>query len=197
MQEKIIAGALSQFLQLGIRKVTMKKLAEHLGVSTKTLYKHYPNKEALLEECLKIHYSGIILNMNQIVDDSSNEVYSILKFYTKLTDLDFGTNALFYHDLNYYYPELQDKVTDKYSDDVARFFTGLIKSGIKKGFFRMDLDAFVILQALSMLYASISRNNVYKKSNLSPQALVQQTVNTYIRGLCTEKGLTAFDKFKV
>lgn len=196
MKDKIISGALSQFLKQGIRKITMQNLAQHLAVSTKTLYKYYPNKEDLLEECLRVHYSEIILSINQIFEDSPNEVYSILKFYVKLTDLDFGTNDLFYKDLNYYYPTLQDKITHKYSGQVVRLFTSIIKNGKLEGYFRDDINPSVILQALNVLYASITRNNVYKKNKLSPQALVQQTVNIYIRGMCTEKGLRVFNNFQ-
>jgi len=45
MKEKIIEIALQQFLKHGIRKMTVQKLTGPLGVSTKTVYNFFNNKE--------------------------------------------------------------------------------------------------------------------------------------------------------
>ena len=49
IKQKIIQGALQQFLTHGIRKMTMQKLVEAMGLSTKTVYKYFTDKEDLLQ----------------------------------------------------------------------------------------------------------------------------------------------------
>jgi len=51
MKSEIIETSLQQFLTHGIRKMTVKEIIAPLGISTKTVYKYFANKEALLEEC--------------------------------------------------------------------------------------------------------------------------------------------------
>src|SRR5277367_6320690 len=126
MKEKIIETSLLEFLKHGIRKMTMQKLVLALGISTKTMYKYFGNKEELLEECLKIHYKESDKEVKNILEGSPNVVVSICSIYSKAIELDFGTNYLFYHDLNYYYPELQDKVIKQYSSGAFKTLTGLI-----------------------------------------------------------------------
>ena len=57
MKNEILQTALEQFLKFGIREMSIKKLIEPLGISTKTVYKYYKNKEELLEEVLQLLYN--------------------------------------------------------------------------------------------------------------------------------------------
>ena len=50
MIETIIQKASLLFLQRGFKSVTMDDLAEALAISKKTLYTHFENKEALVQQ---------------------------------------------------------------------------------------------------------------------------------------------------
>lgn len=50
MKEKITQTAGSLYVQLGVRNVTMDKIARELGISKKTIYQHFKNKQALVRE---------------------------------------------------------------------------------------------------------------------------------------------------
>ena len=57
MKEEILQTSLKQFLKHGIREMSIQKLVEPMGISTKTVYKYFKNKEELLEEALHLHYA--------------------------------------------------------------------------------------------------------------------------------------------
>lgn len=48
-QEDIIRSAIDVFSQKGFEQASMEGISKHAGVSKRTLYKYYPNKEALFE----------------------------------------------------------------------------------------------------------------------------------------------------
>jgi len=48
-QEDIIKSAIEVFSQKGFEQASMEGISKHAGVSKRTLYKYYPNKEALFE----------------------------------------------------------------------------------------------------------------------------------------------------
>ena len=195
MKEKIIETSLQEFLTHGIRKMTMQKLVLPLGISTKTLYKYFNNKEELLEECLKVHYKVSDKEMQNILEGSPNVVVSICRVYSKAIELDFGTNHLFYFDLNHYYPELQDKVIKQYSSGAFETLTALIDQGINEGYFLSYLKAPVVLETLTVLYTSITRYSVYDKFGLKRE-LINHTIAIYLRSICTDKGLQTINKLK-
>ena len=49
MKDKIIEKSNELFLNLGFKSVTMDEIANSLGISKKTLYKHFGNKTALID----------------------------------------------------------------------------------------------------------------------------------------------------
>jgi AcrR family transcriptional regulator len=196
MKEQIIETALKQFLAQGIRNNTVQKLAAGMGISTKTMYKYFADKEALLEECLKVHYSQTDKEMQQMLTADPSPVAFLCSVYAKSVDLDFGTDHLFYHDLNYYYPELQDKAIKQFSNGAFKILLSAMSRGINEGYFLPHLKPAVVMEAFTVLYASVTRQGTYKKFKLKPQQLIAHTVDIYLRGICTEKGLIEFNRIK-
>jgi len=189
IKEKIIQVSLQQFLKYGIRKMTVQKLVEPQGLSTKTVYKYFTDKEDLLKQCLFIHYSELSQKFNAFEKGSSNPVITICKFWHEAIKLDFGATHIFYHDLNYYYPKLQDSVINKIFRRNPLVLKNLIEKGIRLKYFRNELEPVIIIEVMGLLYTSITRTDKFKKIRLSPAIILQNTIDLYIRGLCTEKGL--------
>jgi AcrR family transcriptional regulator len=48
VKERIIKSALNLFWRYGIKSVTMDDIAKDLGISKRTIYQHYSDKEAIL-----------------------------------------------------------------------------------------------------------------------------------------------------
>ena len=195
MKEKIIETSLQQFLEHGIRKMTLQKLVLVLGISTKTMYKYFSNKEELLEECLGLHYKEADKQINELLKDCDNPVASLVRVFSKSIELDFGTTHLFYHDLNYYYPELQDKVMKKYVSGSLETVVSIIQQGISEVYFLPYLKAPIVLETLTAMYASVTRNNIYKDFSMKHE-LIKHTIMIYLRGICTDKGLKIITQLK-
>jgi AcrR family transcriptional regulator len=192
MREEILDTSLQRFLKFGIRKMTIQKLVAPLGISTKTVYKYFSDKEALLKECLAIHYARLLEGITDM-ENQANAVQAIQNLWQKAVDIDFGTNHLFYQDLNYYYPELQDEILQKYRKKISAALIMILHKGTEEGLFRKDLNGPVILETMTVLYSSLTRTNQFKKFRMQPHDLAQQTIMVYLRGICTEKGLKKFN----
>ena len=52
LRERIIETAVKAFAAQGIKSITMDDIATSLGISKRTLYEVFPDKETLLEECI-------------------------------------------------------------------------------------------------------------------------------------------------
>lgn len=195
-KETIIEVSLQQFLEHGIKKVTVQKLVEPLGLSTKTVYKYFADKEDLLKQCLLVHYAELSKRFIVIEKDLSNQVYGILRIWHEIFKLDFGVSHIFYADLNHYYPQLQDLLIEKFSSRSLTLMKNMIVEGVEEGFFRRDVQADIVLETMGVLYTNITRNSRFKTLNYSPAIVMQNTLDAYIRGICTEKGVAVFDEFQ-
>ena len=193
MKEEITDKCLREFLKKGIRKMTLKEIVAPLGISTKTVYKFFNSKEELLEDCLTLHYGRLAAGLTQIIAAQNNPVLSLAQIWIEAIRADFGTNHQFYHDLNYYYPTLQDKIIKKNRQSLAKPMLQMMQSGIEQGYFRDTLEPRVVLEAISVLYGSLTRTDQFKKYKLNPFVIGANTVEVYLRGLCTVKGLKHWD----
>jgi AcrR family transcriptional regulator len=189
MRDEIIKISLSGFLKHGIRKMTVQNLVSPLGISTKTVYKFFKNKEDLLKECLALHYKTLTSDLLVSVEKCPNAVQAVANCWNIATAADFGVAKSFYHDLNYYYPSLQDAILKKYGNKISETIAELMKRGVEEGYFIEGLNPLLSLEAMTVLYNSITRTDHYKRFRLSAEVLALHTVFVYLRGICTEKGL--------
>ena len=196
-KDRIIEVSLKQFLEHGIKQMTIQKLIEPLGLSSKTVYKYFADKEDLLKQCLFLYYTELAERFTLLEKTVSNPVAGILLFYYELFNIDFGINHTFYYDLNFYYPQLQDLIIENFSSKGRDKLNNIIVEGLEEGFFIRDIKLDIFLETMMVLYVSITRNSKLKQLNYSPNILMQNTLEVYLRGVCTEKGLTSMNDFKI
>jgi AcrR family transcriptional regulator len=196
LKDQIIETSLQQFLKHGIKKMTVQKLVAPLSISTKTVYKYFTDKEDLLKICLTVHYQRLAKTIAAATGNTSfSPVIILLQLWREAIQLDFGVNHIFYHDLNYYYPRLQDAVMKKVFKKYPIELKEILDDGKRKGYFRKNTMPDVVLDAIEVLYANITRTGKFEGARLSPILILENTVEVYLRGLCTQKGLQELDQY--
>lgn len=79
---KILKTAMHEFLHRGIKAVKMDDIANLLGISKRTLYEIYSNKEKLLLECMRMHEEDYDQHMLAYSKDTGHSVIDIIiEFY--------------------------------------------------------------------------------------------------------------------
>lgn len=194
MKNEILQTALEQFLKFGIREMSIKKLIEPLGISTKTVYKYYKNKEELLEGVLKLHYDQQFHLVENLSADE-NVVLRLFDIWYLAIERAFDINDLFYKDLHYYYPELEKKIELAVGAKFGLLLENLIRKGINAGVFKQDILPEVAMEGIYVLHNAIARTELFKRFNISPYEILLNTITLYIRGLCTPKGIQELEEY--
>src|SRR3954469_6924975 len=109
MKEEILQKSLDQFLKYGIREMTNQKLVEQLGISTKTIYKYFKNKEVLLEEVLYLFHAQVQEKLRNLPVEK-DAVCLFYDFWHKAVMDHYNVSNVFYTDLEEYYPEFARKI---------------------------------------------------------------------------------------
>jgi len=193
MKEEIVQKSLKLFLKHGIRKMSNQKLVDSLGISTKTIYKYFKNKEELLEEVLHFYHN----RQYDMLQNLPNEQHAACLFFDVwqiAVEMEYEVNKAFYLDLHHYYPELEKKVEGAIAQRFERHFLSIIHRGVEQGAFRPDILPEVALRSILTLHRAAVRAEPFKQFRLSPTDLLLNTTATYIRGLCTEGGLIALEE---
>ena len=74
MKDQILIKATDMFLTLGFKSVTMDEIATEMGISKKTIYKYFSNKELLIEESTQLVHKEVIETIEKIVDKNFNAI---------------------------------------------------------------------------------------------------------------------------
>ncbi|TFF34198.1 TetR/AcrR family transcriptional regulator [Mucilaginibacter psychrotolerans] len=195
-KEEIVESSLQQFLLRGIREMTVQQIINPLGISTKTVYKYFSGKEDLLEACLILHYQNLKVSFNKFTAAAMDPITRLSSILYKGIEEDFKAAPEFYHDLNYYYPKLQDKIMAKEMASYGRYLIQTMEEGVEQQLFRADTNPLVFMETIDILYRSLTRSTHFQKHQLSPFQLAANTITIYLRGACTATGVAILDNLK-
>lgn len=145
LKEKILTSSMHEFLIHGVKSVRMDDIANSLGISKRTLYEIYSNKEELLLEGVRLKEEEYDRHMTAYSLDSSHTVIDIIiEFYKRQVGYLSSASPLFFTDLHKYaqvmaYLDKLHAVRRSYALD---FFT----RGVREGYFRADVDYNIMLR---------------------------------------------------
>jgi AcrR family transcriptional regulator len=188
MKEEILHTVLQLFLKHGIWEMSNQKLVEQLGISTKTLYKYFKNKEELLEDALDLFHAQQ-RDAWKTRSNNKNTVALFFDIWNTALELEYNINKAFFQDLHYYYPELERKKEVALSKEYTQPFIQIIYKGIDEGVFLSDINPEIIFGGIAVLYQGIVRRDEFKDYKASANEILMNTITPYIRGFCTQKGI--------
>jgi len=193
MKEEILRKSLTLFLKHGIKEMSNQKLVDWLGISTKTIYKYFQNKEGLLEEALYLYHDTQyekLLNLS----NEQNAACHFLDIWQIAVEMEYQINQSFYKELEYYYPELARKVEKVIAPKFEAYFLEVINRGLVQGAFRSNVLPELALRSAFALHRASVTSESFTRLGLSATDLLLQTTASYIRGMCTPEGLKALEK---
>lgn len=191
LKERIIQTAVQSFCTHGIKSITMDDIAASLGISKRTLYEVFADKESLLEECiLKGQQDGDEF-VRGVLATSSNVLEVLLRCYQRSIEKFHTTNKKFFEDIKKYPKayELMKSDRNRSSEDIVRFF----KEGVTQGIFREDVN-FAIVHLLVRDQLDLLMNSDIC-NEYSFIEVYESIMFTFLRGVSTEKGARVLEDF--
>ena len=154
-RRKIISVAMELFHSLGFDATTMEQIAEEADIARKTLYNHFPVKEAILEEYVR-----------RLAQDNAGAVPAVME---KLPDTQARLIALLYGGLENVMADLGQELLERYTVYHARnlyqlvkepglrsgindFYAGVFAQGQETGEIRPDIPSEVLATKLRLMH---------------------------------------------
>lgn len=195
-KEHIIRAASEMFATYGIKAVRMDDIAHELGVSKRTLYELFGDKEELLYEAMMelfirkhSEHTAIAAKAENILEAMFmvlNEIMQEAPLHERLTA-----------NLRRFYPKVFERVKSEGIEHHNRGLRHLIDRGIEQGFFvewmNIELTISVFCAAARSLKGKDEQISVPK--GMSERETFTQLVTTLFRGIATEKGRELIDRY--
>lgn len=196
IKERIQHKAGELFRRYGIRSVTMDEIATQLGISKKTIYQFYSDKDTLVKDIFISITDENKKSCCHFKDVSENAIHeqflasaSAKKIFSEL-----NTSVLF--DLNRFHPN----VFAEFEKFKKQFLFNTIKEnllrGIKEGLFRKDIDVNIITWLRLEMISGVFHNEEVITGKTKPHRFENELKGFFLHGICTKKGLSFISKYK-
>ena len=190
LRGKILETAMNAFGEKGIRAVKMDDVAVELGISKRTLYELYDNKEQLLFEGVKVYNEQRQILIKEKTKNCGNVMEILLTVYRIKVEEFRQTNPLFYADL-VKYPKVA-RFLHQQNQYIHTEMQKFIQRGVSEGFFREDVDEVLTMHLFDALGEYVMMNQLYRRYTI--EDIFKNIIFVSLRGICTEKGVVALDR---
>jgi len=189
IRERIIQGAADLFRIYGIRAVTMDSLATHLGISKRTIYEIFSDKDEILISVMQWMAEKQKVLVSRILEESENAIVAIFRLLESNSDHFQNISPAFHADLKKYHYEALIKSNDK--GLMPDFINNIkvIERGIKEKLFRRDINPDIVNRCLYSLGRSIMDFDLYPFDDFSRRDVVKNVFINYMKGISTTEGI--------
>lgn len=139
-RDDIVNGSLELFFRYGIKSVSIDDISSHLGISKKTFYQYFENKD----EAIKVATNSLIEKsktfMLEIENNGTDSLSRLFRIYHKLISQFNTCNPRFIYDIKKYYSEIIQIFIRFESNELHKIVTALLRQGKEEGLFRKEID---------------------------------------------------------
>ena len=194
MENKIIEKATEMYLTLGFKSVTMDDIASTMGISKKTIYQHFENKNDLVEAVTMNLFEKISCGIDEIISLNQNpieELFTIKDFVIKNLK-DERTSPLY--QLQKYYPQIHKTLMSRQFEKMGDCVIDNLRKGIEQGLFRNDINLKLIGRFYFAGMTSIKDAELFNPIQFSSKEVQETYLEYHLRGIATTKGVAVLEE---
>lgn len=196
MDKEFLQQVVELFIENGAKTLTMDDIARHFGMSKKTLYQHYKNKEALLEDVLSYKLSEVVEKLNILDEKIENAVERMFCRDQEIERAVESNNSLLIKQLVKYYPAIFNRHMRAFSDKFVSVLQRNIQRGRQQGFYRQDFDEVTYATLFFQLIMSYENSPLIDTDQIERRNYHDQVMMFYLNAITTEKGKEILKKIK-
>ena len=183
--------------QTGVKHVTMDDLATQLGISKKTIYQSFKDKDALVSSVVEHELANHHLVCTQSMEMADNAVHEIFLLMTVIQEMFNRMNPLALFEIEKYYPLAFEKIKNHKDDFIFSMISANLEKGIAEGLYRKDVDV-TILSKYRLETSLIPFNiHVFHPSKFDMLKVNLQIIEHFVYGVATLEGHKLMDNYKL
>jgi len=188
IQQRILQSAHELMVTYGIRSVTMDDMASQLGISKKTIYKYFSDKDTIVEEVVNAVLKQNAANCVEDKLKSENAVHEMVLAMARVVEMLQAMNPSVLFDLRKYHP----KAFQSFYRHKQEYLFGVMKQNLIRGkqeeLYRSDIQVDIIARFRVESILMPFDPGFSKDHKFSLVEMEQEILANYLFGLVTLKG---------
>lgn len=196
ISEKILYNAYELFKRYGVRSVTMDEIAGNCGVSKKTVYQYFKDKDTLVE-CIISAMIGKAqehsYQQSLVAENAIHEIFLSTEINEQMVE---GVNPAVMNDLRKYHSQAYAKIEEHKQQFQYSFIKKNIERGISEGLYRNNMKIDVITPFYLHSTTVALEIDVFPRMKYPVADLDFEIMLFLLYGLATPKGAKLVEKYK-
>ncbi|MCD6332661.1 MAG: TetR/AcrR family transcriptional regulator [Bacteroidales bacterium] len=187
VKTRIIEKATELFIKSGIRRVTMDILSEELGISKRTIYENFTDKDEIIYDSI---FNLILAHKSEIkklIARSDNTIEAIIRII-RYSELKYSDTETFSSELKKYYPNVVDRLRKNGEMNDGKILLQLIRQGMAEGLFHHELTPELVVAFFQGKGKLASMHDGINNNRFTREQVYQSIIRPYVVGICTPKG---------
>ena len=193
-KDRIIIHSMELFAKKGCKTITMDDIAASLGVSKRTIYENFSDKNDLIQSCMNYFFDIQDENIQEALNSSNNIIDAMYKQVQATSKRLLPMKFDFFSEIRKYYPVVHNNVIKVREKKHFQNTLDLLQKGQKDGIINRNVDVrmvTVLMHEISNLILISDKFDDYgieKKNLMSVMYFIS-------RGIATEKGIKIIDEY--
>lgn len=193
---RILEKSSELFLQYGIRSVSMDDIAGALGMSKKTIYQYFADKDELVNEVIQVIMVDNEQHCSHDCIVAENAVDEMMKAMEMMEEMFRTMNPSVLFDLKKYHPkafQVFEKHKNEYLFNVIR---DNLERGVREELYRPDLNIDIIAHMRINTMMLAFDLSLFNKGGHSLITISRQILEHYLFGIVSLKGYNLVLKYQ-
>ncbi|MEI9935403.1 MAG: TetR/AcrR family transcriptional regulator [Ferruginibacter sp.] len=196
ISERIRLKARDLFMQYGLRSVSMDDIAHNLGISKKTIYQSYEDKDNLVEAVVNYeikHNQDCCAKDKLLAKDAVHEIFLAMEM---MEEMFANMNPALIFDMEKFHIKAFTKFQQHKYNFLYKVFSENFEWGKKEELFRDDINKDIILKTRLEMIMLPFNPTVFPKNKFRLADVQAQLTEFYLFGIATMKGHKLILKYK-
>ena len=194
--ERIIQGSEELFLRAGFKSITMDDIAKHIGMSKKTIYQFFKDKNELVTTLVKKKLKDDENQINDIISKSENVIEELINMMKCSEEVFSRINPIAMYDMQKYHPEAWAQFQKFKAEILISTLEELLTKGMKQGYIRTDIDVKIIARMRVSQIELGFNTEIFPVAEFNTWKVQVQFLDHFNYGICTLKGYKLLNHYK-
>lgn len=195
-KERIKEQARALFVKYGIRSVSMDDIASSLGMSKKTIYNSFADKDELVLEIIDAEIVKMKLDCEYSVTGSENAIQEIFMTMDQIQTHQKQMNPTVVFDLQKFHHQAFAKFMVYKNNFLLEVIRQNLIRGIREGLYREDVNIELMSRYRLETVMVPFNTDLYPQEEFNLADVTLAIQEHFIYGLATQKGFSLIEKYK-
>lgn len=196
IEERILVEAGELFFRHGIRTITMDDIANKLGMSKKTIYQYYKDKNLLVQSLTDRLLKEQKDQMDEIRKRTDDPILEILHHLDNFSDFISKINPNLFFDLQKYHPHAWYSFKLFKEECIIGTVEENLRRGIEAGLYRPELNVQILSRLRVEEVDWAFTNKIYDGNKFTIVEVQKALIDHFLHGIVSIKGFNLIEKHK-